>query len=728
MKRGLLLALCILCFSLLSCAPRYTARPPGSEDQHAMSPELGAVIDEANRSYQRGVDLFTQEEYDSAGIYFEQAVALLGRDLDWSPYDEALSERRHLLYKCRYFLERIPVVTVELPPGTDLDDIKPLKPVLPPIEVVSNARVDKWVRYFTGDGRECLNRWVNRSGRYRDGMSRILKEEGMPLDLVNLALIESGFYAQAYSRAGAVGFWQFIESTGRIYGLRIDWWVDERKDPEASTRAAARHLRDLYESLDSWPLALAAYNWGQRRVERAVKRAHSSDYWDLKINSETANYVPKFMAACVIMEDPARYGFTFQYEEPLVHEDLEVEPKTHLGAIADICGVDTSYVLDLNPHLIRGCAPDGKSFYPVRVPEGMVETCRSGLAEMPREERIASTFLTPTVKHKVRRGETLSGIASRYGVSVSEITSANGIRNRHRIRIGQVLTIPGGDFRGPSERPGVHVVRRNETLSSIAKRYGVRVSDLESWNHLSSRDLIYPGQKLALVASQVRDGSDLVHRISPGETLSEIADRYAVSLETILAANGLSKDSLIYPDQKIRIPGANPSAAAAPGNGQAVYTVRRGDTISAIASKYDVPTGEVLAANSLGRSSRIYPGQKILVPVPGATGSCSSPLVHEVRSGESIYSIAKEYSVSCEDIMGLNNLSADSIIYPGQKIMVSQAGSGAACSRNHTVSSGETISQIAERYGVSTREVLRLNGLGSRDKIYPGQHIRIPVI
>ncbi len=725
MRRMVLQALCILCLVSVACAPRYTTHPPGSEDQPESSPELKAIIDEATRSYERGVDLFSEERYDSAGVYLEQAVALLGQDVDWSPYDEALSERRHLLYKCRYFLERTPAVAVEHPPGTGLDDIEPLKPVLPPVKVVRNDRVDKWVRYFTGDGRDCLNRWVKRSGKYRDGMLRILKEEGMPLELINLAMIESGFYAQAYSRASAVGFWQFIESTGKIYGLRIDWWVDERKDPEASTRAAARHLRDLYESLDSWPLAFAAYNWGQRRVERAVKRAHSTDYWDLKINRETANYVPKYMAACIIMEDPARFGFSFDYDDPLVYESLEVEPKTHLGAIADICEVDTSYVLDLNPHLIRGCAPDGDAFYPVRVPEGMVELCRSGLEGMPREERIASTFLTPTVKHKVRRGETLSGIASRYGVRVSEITSANSIRNKHRIRVGQVLTIPGGDFRGPVDRSGIHVVRRNETLSSIAKRYGVSVSDLERWNSLSSRDLIYPGQKLVLAAGQVRDGSDFVHRVSPGETLSEIAGKYEVSLKAILAANDLRPDAPIYPDQKIRIPGARLASA---GNSMAVHKVKRGDTISGIASRHGVSTSAVLAANDLDSSSRIYPGQEILIPVSGAAGSCVNPRVHEVRSGESIYSIAEKYSLSCEEVMALNNLDASAVIYPGQMITISRSDPAPPSSRQHTVSSGETVSQIAERYGVSTRDVLKLNGLGSRDRIYPGQTIKIPAL
>jgi LysM repeat protein len=269
------------------------------------------------------------------------------------------------------------------------------------------------------------------------------------------------------------------------------------------------------------------------------------------------------------------------------------------------------------------------------------------------------------------------------------------------------------------------VVRRNETLSSIAKRYGVRVKDIERWNDLSSRDLIYPGQKLALEAGQVRDGSGLVHRVSPGETLSEIAGKYEVSLREILAANELGSNSLIYPDQKIRIPGAG---AAPAGNSLAVYTVKSGDTISGIASRHEVSTAAVLAANGLSRTSRIYPGQELLVPVSGGTTSCGRATVHEVKSGESIYLIAKKYSVSCEEVLNLNGLSSNAVIYPGQMIAVSQAPSSAPSGKHHKVSSGETISTIAERYGVSTREVLKLNGLGSRDRIYPGQTIKIPTL
>ena len=506
-SRGVWLGILSTTFLVIcSCAPRYTTTSGQPPAEPVPDGRVEVLLDGADSAYQEGVDLFVREEFDSAAAHLEHAISLLSEDVAWSSHGSALSERRILLYKCRYFLERIPVAVSEVVLEPEIDEIEPRKPMLPSVELIENDKVRKWIRYFTGDGRASFAKWIKRSGQYRPLMLRIFKEEGVPARMVNLAMIESGFNPNAYSKAHAVGMWQFIKSTGRIYGLRVDWWVDERRDPVRSGRAAARHLRDLHQALDSWPLALAAYNSGQRCVERAIRRAHSRDYWRLRLPRETRDFVPKFMAACLIIENPEKYGFDTDVDGPVRYEEIEVGPKTDLKAVAKACQVQTSAVTDLNPHLIRGCAPDGKSSYPVRIPEGKLELCRSELARIPREELVAKVYASPEIKHTVKRGETLSRIARKYGTTIAAIGKANRLKSYHRIKVGQVLRIPGDGYVSYPDNPGVHTVRRGETLSSIAGRYAISIRDLMEWNNLPSAHLIY------------RDRSSLSHSISSRKT------------------------------------------------------------------------------------------------------------------------------------------------------------------------------------------------------------------
>jgi membrane-bound lytic murein transglycosylase D len=657
----------IVLIALSGCSPKYRTRPL-TQPEPVSRGDVQTAMARADSLYSTAVELFVAEEYDSASYFLNRVIGYLSTDIDWSADETALGERRILLYKCRYFLERIPRLGEEIPPRElELALIEPKKAQLPPVEIVNNSKVQKWIDYFCGRGRETFVRWVNRSGQYRMTVMKILKEEGIPLEVVNLALIESGFNPNAYSRAHAVGMWQFIASTARLYGMRVDWWVDERRDPVRSTRAASRYLRDLYTVFDSWELALAAYNTGQRGVERAMKRSRSEDYWKLRLPRETRDYVPKFMAACIIMENPGTFAFEFEYDLPVEFDEIKVAPKTALGVIARCAGADYKDVAAMNPHLIRECAPDGGE-YAVRIPRGTVETCRANLAEVPQDERIAKSYANPYMKHTVRRGESLSVIARKYGTSISTIARANGIRNYHSIRAGQVLTIPYGDGVALPDNPGIHVVRRGETLTSVAHKYGIRVNDIAVWNDLRSRDLIYPGQKLivsldARAVAETGGGEAFVHVVSRGETVWAIAARYGVSCGEVLATNGLGSRDKIYPGQKLSIPG---SGAA----GSAVYTVKAGDTISEIARSHGVSTSSVLTANGIGARDRIYPGEKIKIPGGGA--------------------------------------ARDEIIV-------------------HKVSRGETITSIARKYGASSSSVLRENGLGPRDKIYPGQKIRVPV-
>ena len=713
---------------LAACAPKYTIRVEEPErEKPGTTAELEDLIDEAAASYDVGVDYFVEEKFDSAAFHLDRTVALLSRNLNWAQDERLLTERRLLLYKCRYFLERIPPEVVRLPQPVEQEEAWTGEPALPSVELVRNARVDRWIDYFTGVGRRDLIRWVERSGKYREAVLAILKKEGLPPEIVNLALIESGFNPEAYSRAHAVGMWQFIESTGRIYDLRIDWWVDERKDPTKSTRAAAHYLKDLYEALDSWPLALAAYNCGQGGVERAMSRSHSRDYWDLRLKRETANYVPKFLAACIIMSDPEAYELDFSLERPLEYEEIHVEPKTRFGAIARTCGVGESVIEDLNPHILQGCAPDGKDGYAVRIPVGKAEACRTGLAAIPASERISDITEVTIVKHRVRSGDTLSQIAERYGSSMREVARANGITNCNRIRVGQVLSIPARGYRGYPENPGIHRVRRNETLSSIAAMYRVSVNDIVKWNNLRSQHLIYAGQDLVVAGEGVPESETLVHRVRRGETLSSIAKAYSKSLGEVLIANNMGSSDLIYPDQRIRIPGpasVSPSAAA---GGTLVHVVRPGETVSEIADRYGVSTASVLRENSMDSRARIYPGQEVLVPGASGPRDSGQAIVHEVQRGETIYSIARKYSASWKEVLRANDLGQGDTIYPGQKITIASGAPSGGDVILHTVAAGENVTVIARKYGVSVDRVLDLNGLGQNHRIYPGQRMKIPI-
>jgi membrane-bound lytic murein transglycosylase D len=703
------------------CSPRYASRPEPVAEKTTASVDVSGIVSEADEAYEKGVGAFVEEDFDSARLHFQRAIDLLSKEIDWSADDTALGERRVLLYKCRYFLERIPAVAREIPYDTEIEEVKPLKPQLPDIEVVENAKVRKWVRYFTGDGRATFQKWIRRSGKYRETTNRILIEEGLPLRMTNLALIESGFNPNAYSRAHAVGMWQFIRSTARIYGLRVDWWVDERRDLVKSCRAASQHLRDLHSALGSWPLAMAAYNCGQRNVERAMKRSRSRDYWDLRLPRETRDYVPKFMAACMITENPEAYGFTFVYDDHLDFEVVELDPKTDLRAVARACGVALPVIKDLNPNLIRGCTPDGDDRYPVRIPSGKTEVCLAALQEMPEEERMAKIYESPAVRHTVRRGETLSRIARRYGTTISAIAKANRITNHHRIRIGQVLLIPGEGYVTYPDNPGVHVVRRGETLSSIGHRYGIRIKELMAWNDLRSPHVIYTGQKLVVSLDRLAEAAGGEYVVRKGDTVAAIAHRHGVDTDEVLAANQLRATDRIYPGQELRIPSGEAGCA-----GALVHVVRRGETVSEIARNYSVSTTSVLRANGLSSRDRIYPGQEI--DIPGAAGAPSSGavMVHTVKAGESVWAIAQSYGVSTGSILASNGLSSRDRIYPGQEIKipgVSDEGRVVV----HEVRRGETITSIARKYGASIPTVLRANGLGSRDKIYPGQKIKVPM-
>lgn len=328
------------------------------------------------------------------------------------------------------------------------------------IPVVRNDAVDRFVGIFTGRQQDRMALYLKRSGRYEGMIRGKLRERGMPEDLLYLSMIESGFNPTARSHASAVGLWQFIEDTGRRYGLRVDSYVDERKHPEKSTDAALSYLEDLHGQFGSWYLAAAAYNTGEGRVARVMKqvtgkeKGRDADFWRIRrrLPSETREYVPLMVAAALVGKEPHKYGLGgVQRWMPLEHDEVQVPAGTRLSVVAQSVGVSENELKRLNPHLVRSMTPPGKKAYPVRVPRGRTErfaanfdTVQKRAAEIAaRERREEQARVAARVRrHTVRNGESLWTIARRYDTTVKKVQAANGLGRRNRIRPGQRLVIP----------------------------------------------------------------------------------------------------------------------------------------------------------------------------------------------------------------------------------------------------------------------------------------------
>jgi membrane-bound lytic murein transglycosylase D len=309
------------------------------------------------------------------------------------------------------------------------------------IPIVVNDQVEHCIVLFQTTIREKFVTWLSRSGKYIPFMRNLLKEQGLPEDLVFMAFIESGFDPHAYSRSKAVGPWQFIYRTGKRYGLKVNWWVDERRDPEKSTIAAAKYLKDLYEMFACWYLAAAGYNAGEYRIIRAMKRFRTEDFWTLTkhryLKRETKNYVPLMIAAALVAKDPEKYGFTgIEYQEPLRYEKVKVPELTDLSHIAKACEISLEEIEDLNPELQRGVTPPHEPEYEIKIPFAKKDLCTRNFEALQPLEKFQ--FRT----HIVRKGETLRGIARLYRVDLDPLLEINSLNKKSPLSKGMDLLIP----------------------------------------------------------------------------------------------------------------------------------------------------------------------------------------------------------------------------------------------------------------------------------------------
>src|SRR5436853_174504 len=440
-------------------------------------------------------------------------------------------------------------------------DVKATHSDLP---LMLNDTVAGYINYFSTRGRDVLERAVERSGQYHAMIQRVLKDEGVPQDLIYLAQAESGFRPLALSRAGARGMWQFMSSRARGYGLTRNWWVDERQDPEKATRAAARHLKDLYNQFGDWYLAMAAYNSGPGTVQNAVRRTGYADFWELYrrnvLPRETRNYVPIILAVTIMAKNPTQYGLEHVVPaKPVPTDTVNIDYPVDLRLVAQSVDASPSEVQDLNPSLLRMTTPKGQPFE-LHLPAGSRERYLSAIAVIPLDMRVWWRY------HKVQQGDTLVSIARSYRTTAKAIASANKL-DVSRLEPGSQLIIPiapgkHGVMEDPAtytRRATAYKVRTGDTVAAVADNFGVRPAMVRRWNRLKGNSLrgrrvvyvhlpVSPNSPAAQVvasskhkkrSSTTKTQAQVVrHKVKQGETLTSIASSYKTTVSALQRDNG----------------------------------------------------------------------------------------------------------------------------------------------------------------------------------------------
>lgn len=545
------------------------------------------------------------------------------------------------------------------------------------VPLTQNERVNRSIIYLTQKRPDVMRAWLERSEVYFPMIEQIFKEEGVPDELKHLAMIESGLVPFARSRAAAVGMWQFIAATGKAYGLEINWWMDERRNPEKATRAAARHLKDLYDYWNDWHLAIAGYNISPRGLKRAIRAAGGQkDYWKAYpyLPRETRNYVPMFIATTLIASNPEQFGF--QKPGAPRPQDYKVQYVDGLLALKDLAsaaGISLSDLKVLNPELTRWATPPNQK-YPLRIPTDKVSTFIAGYDKVPRNNEMGSVSF-----HTVSRGETLGRIARRYGTTVRSLYEINEnlsslIRPGQRIAVpipesdGKTIAAsrPTNELRKSTSRSSTsssssgsgtrltYTVKKGDTIGHIADWYDVPTWRVRSWNKTSNN--IRVGEKLVVYVPTNK--ANLYRDISSMSFADKQKLRSRSQKEAYLASK----------DQETLTDGGS-------------YTIRRGDNLNDIAKRFGTSIGELKAANNIS-GSRIYPGQKLVIPgqekkiasISGTNESASSSseaVYHTVRRGDNLNDIAKRYGTTISILRRLNDIRG-SRIYPGQKLLVKE--------------------------------------------------------
>ncbi len=490
-----------------------------------------------------------------------------------------------------------------------------------PVEM--NNQVRTYIRLFQGSQRRDFARKLARSGRYVEMMEKELAASGLPTDLAWLAMVESGFNPIARSSANAVGLWQFMAPTGRMYNLKINRWVDERRSIKKSTRAAVNYLGDLYREFGDWKLAVAAYNAGPGKIHRGLDRYGLTDFWELAaknhLKMETKRYVPKLMATIIVARNPEKYGFgKVEKDKPLAWETITVGPSMKFDALALISESNIKTIRQLNPELRRQITPPTAARSTVHIPVG---TGKRAAANLKRLHRIASTAYK---SHRIAQGESIADICRRYNINATTLLKVNHLSSE-RLIPGKRLRIPYSTItwkllpKGSSnamlafkESLILHKIKRGDTISAIARKYRVPGSLIIQWNGLKNAHSIRAGQQLALFIDKA-GRADLSGLKKTGSVTGGPVTIAAVRVKKYHPAKNSRSEtavpSIAAVKKKIR---HSEVAASAAGTDSGWYSVRSGDSLWAICRKFNISIAELKRINGL-KTNELKPGSRLQV-------------------------------------------------------------------------------------------------------------------
>jgi len=570
--------------------------------------DVKSSIDSMYVYYEHAIDALEFGDSIGARIYYDKIFSVISELdeesksvlLEWEEYDtliKKINSEYESIFTQDVFDQEAEEIREELTDyeeevfgdstGIDITDFE-TEPDTNLVPLQMNRRVELALKYFQTKGRKVFTIWLERSGRYEKMIRSILNKYDLPENLVYLAMIESGFNPKAFSYARASGLWQFIYGTGSYYGLRSDWWFDERRDPLLASHAAARHLRDLNERFGEWYLALAGYNCNPRRVERTMRRYNTRDFWKLKrLPRQTRNYIPTFIAANIIAENPGKYGFHVKKLQPVTWDTVHISECVDLEIVAQCVDTTFNAIKDLNPAVKRWCTPPGVKNFTLNIPVGKKDQFRNSYASIPDGKKRS------WVRHKVRSGETLSVIAKKYGSTVSVIKSYNKVRGS-MIYVGQYLLMPVPQnknyysyqvrYARKSSSPKkksrtkfipkgykkiTYIVKQGDTLGEIAEVYNTRASRIRSWNGLYYGQHIYPKQKITLWVPEGYNPGNIsknfakksvnlnlppgsYHVVKYGDTLWDISQKYDISIESLKRLNN-KRSNTIKPGEKLKL-------------------------------------------------------------------------------------------------------------------------------------------------------------------------------